>query len=1320
FASGSWTTGTEGKARLLVAQGTQKFPQYANYFTNASVQWTTFFNTTGGLMSGGGPQQLIDEPEETFTEPSAAATQANDNIFGPSENAGQMSGTDFAALGNPTRTASLAPVNMVSSARAAQIRQRFTSTSWDLKSFGKEFLGVYAGVNDARRLWEFTDTSPGATGVGPFRFPPNFGTAPAIVAPPLTLTSYSGAFAPPTPIYPLRLDLLHLLWIQADPQQKLGNAAQLLPQRPMSINGLTEQTQTGTDSSGNPIYTFRVRPLTPHPTSTNPPATLPSTPITVPAHTTDGVGYLINRPENLTGASATPANQEWLARYDRQRLARDIYTLLYLTGGGGDTFNYTTSNASVGGVRALYSEDQLQEMAQFAVNLVDQLDPDSNITIFEYDKNLADGWNLDDNAYDAIADTQPPFNIPAVDRGVVYGVERQQLALNEAMVAFSQQAVDTTALPVPMMWDHPDTQWDDKKQWAALYLELDNIGPTNVNFNNEQWQIAIKQSPIVLTPSTFYGTERRLIFQASQPQLVAGAAAGGFKPRLTIGGLIGSTGGVTYDQINSVSGNPTIPNPSYLVVDPNDTSSNGVPTNSGFDYQFPIVPRSAYVSPAAPPFGNTTALDLDLTQPGQQNQYWVVPPSAPSAADPLSNADGSPITPPSGLSPGTQLLNFTDPITEPTGTISSAPGAHIFPETALIVRIELKRRVDPNRAPILPTDSNQVQESMDNPWIVVDYMDVPVSVLALKKTAPANASDYSQQIQYQLGNPTAPAGAYHQYLPTGGAAPLVSTERSQPLYHDFTLNPFKPTVPTTPNGPYTVATSVVYPRNGGATTLKASVWQGNSLGQDNDAAGFDPGTVSGTPTPAPAHPLYQPHYDRDFASIIELYNVPLWGPYAYLPSQPTAMNIPGQSSGNTVALSSGLTHLMGTRTNELGVAVSGGFTPEVLGGTDFIPNDGALARQHYNGYGIAGYRFQHPEGSDSTVSLPTTDFTENRWHRWLGVVEVPTRSHRQLEEPPYQITAGTINGTPGFYRTPGKINLNTLRYPDVLAGLLDSGDVYSLSYSAAYPAGANFPANLSMPLSLPDLNGADTFLAPSTVAGQRDWWTQFIMARDGVDPLPLTALPNPGTNLPIPGMPRVPSGVAPPAGSTVPAGSHPFRGLGFSAFASANASPSGGIDVNRYNGTLDSTILRALPGDPVTPTAPAIPANSPDVRRGMFELGTANEHFADTVDYATKNRILSKILQNTTTRSNVFFIWIQVDFFQAKDVNPPNGVVRIGQKLNNSPAYRGFFVVDRSQALGQMQPQFLPAVDPATNKFVFSLNQSFNYQSLVLFRQRIQ
>ncbi|HEV8071933.1 MAG TPA: hypothetical protein VGP76_29735 [Planctomycetaceae bacterium] len=1435
FASGtsfSAPAPTEGRVRLLFPEGVQKFLQYSNYFVNSNVQWTTFFS--GGLMAGGGAQLLIDDADETFTEPSAAATQPNDNIFGAGENVLQLQGSDFQTFGSGARTPSLASFNFGSSARAGQIRQRFTSTSWDLKSFGKEFLGVYAGTNDARRLWEFT-----GTGLGPYRFPPDFGGG-AVPAPALGVTASSN--------YPLRPDLAHLLWTLADPNQQLGSTAQILPQRPMSINGLVEQIQAN-NSSG---FTFRFRPLTPHPTTNNP--NFPNTPIWDPSYGGSGSNYPtqvpfpgLTRPEQL--AANNLAQQEWLARYDRQRLARDIYTLLYLTGGGNDSINYaTTSNQPVPatGIRPVYTDDQLREMAQFAVNTVDQLDPDSNITVFEYDKDLSDGWNLDDNAYDGTADAinLPPISHP-LDRGVVYGVERQQLCFNEAMVTYSQQCINTKSIPPNQPQDHPDTQWDDSKVWSFIYMELENIGPTAVNFANRQWEIAVKQSPLMAstTVPALYGSnpnylssgpsgEMRLLFSSSF--LPGGIPAGqnGAPPansKITIGGMVGSPDGINFNIQNTSAGNPV---PSYMVLDPN----HGDPIYGGSAYDnqtapvgFPIAPRGAFVSPTSNPFtGNPNALTLDLMQ-SASSLYFVEPPNTNSPP----GGDGAPVAP-ALISPGSALLQFNDPLHQ------------ILPSNgSIVLRLELRRRVDPNRAPPnLIGDATNAQQCADNPWVVVDYVDVPVSVLALKITGAANNADNYLQLQGQLGgfyNATWPAtigpsgvansaayaaAAYYPYLPSG-SPPNVSTERSQPLYHDYQLNPFNPASSpgSLPGGPFLQATAVLYNRNGGSKTLVSPLWQGNSLGQDNDAAGYNPGTQpAGTtppnppvPTPIPPHPLYQPHNDRDFASVAELFNVPLYGQSQTVAWVPTSAYIVGTTivppsaagltftctkagtsgatspawpitpgtpvgdntviwtSGTAAPLLSGVTHLLASRTNEAGnFAATPLPTPELLSGADFIPTDSTLMpSQHYSGYGVAGYRFLHPDSTGTTRWAATTTHAVgdrvvptpansngfsyrclvaagpagaaepvwptvlgtkvidgalqwicdgqdvNRWHRLFTYVEVPTRSHRQLEDPPYQITAGVIGSSLGtyFYRTPGKINLNTVRHPDVLAGLLDESDIFSLNYSSAFPGGLNFPQGLSVPLSLPDQNGDQVSVpTPGTI---RDWWLQFVTARDGIDPLPTTAVPTGGSGLALPGMPPAVSGS--PAVSGVIPGSHPFRGPGFSSF--------GSVDVNGYNGPLESTILRTLPGDPVTPSAP--PAYS---RRQLLEVGISNpvlanlnttlpppenDHLADAVDYATKNRVLSKILQNSTTRSNVFLAWIQIDFFQAKDVNPPNGVVRIGSKLSTSPAYRGFFVIDRSQAMSLMGQQFLPANTPGT-PFVFSLNQSFNYQSLILFQQRIQ
>lgn len=1414
FSAGTWIDYTasdplappQGKRRLLFPRtttgtvaGSEQFPQYSQFWINCTfpapnpaIQWAQFFlgalngqgNFTGKLMAdisgnpSGGVKSLVDEPDETVTEPSAAAQQPNDNIFGASENTIQLSGGDFSALGNPGRTASLMPFNFVSNARAALIRQRFTSTSWDLKSFGKEFFGAYNGsTNDVRRLWEYTDTSgPPATGAGPFRFPPNFGPSGSPIAPLLppyntpAVTSSTNQ-----PIYPLRLPVANLLQVLTNPNLSSNPASGpyvtttgtvpetnlVLPQRLLSANGLTEQYQSGTDSTGHPIYTFRFRPLTPHPStgvSTFANTQITYFPTATASKTLPSVPW-IAEPEQLTAGNLQ--QQEWLARYDRQRMARDIYTLLYLMGGGSETLNYASNGTAsisnepgVGGtpgVRPLYTEDQLQEMAQFAVNTVDALDPDSNITVFEYDKNLADGWNLDDNAYDG-SDA-----IPAGDRGVVYGVERQQLCLNEAMVAFSQQCINTVT---NMAAQHPDVQWDTTKQWSFLYLELENVGPTAVTFQNQSWQIAIKQSPAPTSstatsgpiPSTSYGGntaypssgqsgEMRLIFNynstnnSGQPPVAAGVNTGGTSQRLTIGGMVGSSDGLNYNVPNlNPAASPAAPYPSYMVIDPNDLD----PVYAGTVYDnhtgtpavpvgFPIAPRAAFVAPTAAPFANTAALNLDLAQP-QTNPtvpYYIVPPggSTPPASQTSwvlgSAGDGQSVAAPvPTLGAGTQMLQFHDPYT--VGT----PGL-INLTTPITLRVELRRRADPNRLPpVIPTDptseASNLQQALDNPWVVVDYMDVPVGKLVLKMTGAPGNTDLSLQIQAQLGDLLDPGP--------------VSTERSQPLYHDIAINPVN------------YATISPYPRNGGVSTCKKPLWQGNSLGQDNDAAGYNPGTVPATtsptippspvvPTLIAPHPLYQPHYDRDFTSVGELFNIPLYGPYGPNgPLTPTTLNNV-YSSGSSMSLSSGLTHLMASRVTESGTTLAAGITPELLVGADYVPSDPSVSpkQPHYVGYGTAGFRLQHPEGGDQTQANPATDFTENRWFRLLGFVEVPTRSHRGLEEAAgiqgYQINAGTINGSPGFYRTPGKINVNTLRYPDIVAGLVGESDIFNMNFTAALPSGQNLPAGLQVPYLLQDAtqttaNPDNVAVPPAqnpTVAGPvpRDWWEQFIATRDGVDPLPTSSG---GTGLSLSGLPRsVPPTIA---NGIPPTGSHPFHGLGFSAY--------GGVDPNGYNGQLESTVLRALSGDTVTTPAPG----TFDMRRRLFELGTYVEHTGSNpatylpLDYATKQRLLSRLIGNTTTRSNVFFVWIQVDFFQAKDVGPSlspldTGVVRIGAKLGSpgvpgtSPAYRGFFVIDRSQALPLVTPQYLPTTTTG-QPFVFSFNQSFNWQSLVLYQQRIQ
>jgi hypothetical protein len=73
-------------------------------------------------------------------------------------------------------------------------------------------------------------------------------------------------------------------------------------------------------------------------------------------------------------------------------------------------------------VRALDPSVPAQQAAQWAVNVCDFRDDDSKMTGFEYDTDLANGWNVNGDLADNATDS---------DRGVVWGVERPDLLVAE-------------------------------------------------------------------------------------------------------------------------------------------------------------------------------------------------------------------------------------------------------------------------------------------------------------------------------------------------------------------------------------------------------------------------------------------------------------------------------------------------------------------------------------------------------------------------------------------------------------------------------------------------------------------------------------------------------------------------------------------------------------------------------------------------------------------------------------------------------------------------------------------------------------------------
>ena len=314
---------------------------------------------------------------------------------------------------------------------------------------------------------------------------------------------------------------------------------------------------------------------------------------------------------------------------------------------------------------------------------------------------------------------------------------------------------------------------------------------------------------------------------------------------------------------------------------------------------------------------------------------------------------------------------------------------------------------------------------------------------------------------------------------------------------------------------------------------------------------------------------------------------------------------------------------------------------------------------HYvDGLEWSGFLFGHAHSFVSAIS-------GNHWHRLLSFVEIPTKSHRQLGNP-FQIA-----------RVPGKMNLNTIRHPEVLAGLVDAPELllppdstvtparYGLQSvfagsTATFQGRPNLPASVINPIyanaSNPVLNspipvvGKPFFVDSNGVKliGGRDLWADFLVARDGFDPW---------SKLSLPGI-SAPGGTI---GTMRTNGSRPFRDLSFDISATPNES-------------VEHTILRGQLAD----TLPVAAGVADQRQERLFDIG-------GTTDPYVRSRLLSKIMGNTTTRSNVFFVFLTVRFHEVYE--DASGNQRVGGRYdlnhNGNPdddTHRGFFILDRSNA----------------------------------------
>lgn len=1255
----------------------------------------------GPLTANSNTNGVVDEPDETISI--GAYAQSSDAIFTLDDTAAlQLSQNDYAAAVGQSRVRQLLSFNFEQNLQAAAIRQRFTTASFDRvnHSFGAAInpspignanpANNYLPINPSgNRGWEYYDLQTvGANvvninnwdGSGQPQFPPMvFGTSMDNLVPATANNLLSGTQVMAEPI---RMELAALIgaklnnnafngtlstagvtgWYGSAPYEFRGESSSThysvspwQQQQKLNINRFLTAADPnygfGHSLQQNQQNPLRFRELTPHPTmaawgssynsiggtlvaqgfpvnsnfpnAANPPfpsASSPSFP---------------NAPNNGQSFAANPSLQEYWARRDRQQMARDIYVLLYLLGGGQDAVNYAkTSNAPGVNGRPVYQDWQLAEMAQFAINVVDSLDRDDTISMFEYDKDLSDGWNLDDDP--TTVELTGAFPSGLLDRGIVFGVEAQQLAFNEALVVVSRK-VTSGGNP----YDHPATQFDDKA-WdrTFTYLELYNVSPYGVPLNNGNWQI-VNLDPGILypyLPLTPQQTQPGTTTTQTVPSSNSGIALSALTLADGVFGTIPAQGG--QPGVVQPSQPYTIGSRSYI---PGTDDQGGTPLASTFNVDPNWVSGAPNLVQMVPAAGATLGLDLVSSTNGTPNANGVY------SRYTLTKADYSPLAGNGVLSAIGQFCDMTYGATTPgNATLSTAYNSTV---PAYVTTFALRRRLNLNRpAPPIGTAQYNANDEQDNPFIEVDRISYRnydnsgtdgTSAIAPPTTAPQYGTFF------QLRDPgimTTPSVTDIQPQ----LMRLVSKERRQPLdgYEAGAASNNTVAMTYTSLIPPWPSTAPVFTSNTGFPMSRVGYYQNqNQYGNVVTRTTYSENTIGGPPNSifappdnvllpntttnannATVFPLWQPHFDRDFASVGELLSVPLYGP-----SFVTQSLAPKDSNSSTL--------------NSL--AVEAPLAPTATGYYQPLAAQAKI------------FRPQHP----LNVGSPTIPQYDNRWYRVLELLDVPSRANQQIEN-------NLQSQYPWLFpqalqRVPGKMNINQIRYGENLFALLDDPGQFNVFGYNAGIGNVNNPGN-----------GWYT----DNYDANRNWWTELLKARDGKDPTATNAYNNAnGTSVSLymPGSPA----------------SRPFRPMSY--FDNSNAG------TNNYN-SIDDTLLRATPLDST------LGLN----QRRLFEARSQTDLTAtgNTIDYYTRQRLLSKIAGNTTQRSNVFLVWVSVGFFEAYQPDPNNpAVVQIGAEMTDQARRRGFFVVDRSMLEDAWVPDF---TNPA--------NGYFDYSKFIQYRKTLQ
>lgn len=152
--------------------------------------------------------------------------------------------------------------------------------------------------------------------------------------------------------------------------------------------------------------------------------------------------------------------------FPRQIFARHLFVLTWLTTSTGTD---GSGNPQIPDMNrdTIIDDNDIAFLAQWCANVVDFRDPDSICTPFKYDKNPWDGWDPGPNV---TASDPAPYVITDPNVGVVWGIERPELLITEAIATHERRYTDSDS----------DMNWESEYvPKASVFVELYNPWSTS-------------------------------------------------------------------------------------------------------------------------------------------------------------------------------------------------------------------------------------------------------------------------------------------------------------------------------------------------------------------------------------------------------------------------------------------------------------------------------------------------------------------------------------------------------------------------------------------------------------------------------------------------------------------------------------------------------------------------------------------------------------------------------------------------------------------------------------------------------------------------